>query len=291
MPRSSLFWFAFSAFLLLGVGLFVTWLQWDWLRGGGSEPASNGDTLRNAGLMLGGIIALIFALWRGWVAQQQSTAAQRQADISQQSMLNERYERGAEMLGSDVLSVRLGGIYALRRLAEEHPELYHVQVMQLFCAFVRNPVGLSGLVELSEIETEPPHGVPPLREDVQAIMDSIGGRNSNHLAIEEKAKFRLNLRGSDLGGAMLIGANLSGVHWESSSEQSAMEPLRTGGFTDLTNARLCSARLAFADLSKARIANACLCNASTLRTDMSEVDLTAANLHGTLSWGPIPLWS
>ena len=43
------------------------------------------------------------------------------------------------MLGSEVLSVRLGGIYALQRLAEEEPKQYHVQIMRLFCAFVRNP--------------------------------------------------------------------------------------------------------------------------------------------------------
>ena len=31
--------------------------------------------------------------------------------------------------------------YALQRLAEEHPERYHIQIMRLFCAFVRNPTG------------------------------------------------------------------------------------------------------------------------------------------------------
>ena len=48
-----------------------------------------------------------------------------------------------------------------------------------------------------------------LREDVQAIMDAIAVRSDVHLAIEKKARFRLNLRGSDLRGAMLMGANLA----------------------------------------------------------------------------------
>ena len=52
-------------------------------------------------------------------------------------MLNERYQQGAEMLGSDVLAVRLGGIYALQRLAGEHPQQSHIQIMQAFCAFIR----------------------------------------------------------------------------------------------------------------------------------------------------------
>ena len=37
------------------------------------------------------------------------------------------------------LAVRLGGIYALQSLAEEHSEQYHAQIMRLFCAFVRHP--------------------------------------------------------------------------------------------------------------------------------------------------------
>ena len=60
-------------------------------------------------------------------------------DTAEQSLLNERYQRGAEMLGSDVLSVRLDGIYALDRLAAEQPASYHIQIMQLFCAFARRP--------------------------------------------------------------------------------------------------------------------------------------------------------
>ena len=47
------------------------------------------------------------------------------------------------MLGSEVLSVRLGGIYALQRLAEEWPDQYHIQIMRLFCAFVRLPTSIT----------------------------------------------------------------------------------------------------------------------------------------------------
>ena len=90
--------------------------------------------------------ALPLAIWRGLVAdrqasasQQQASEAQRQAETAQGVLLNERYQTGAEMLGNETLSVRLGGIYALQRLAEEYPHQYHLQVMRLFCAFVRNP--------------------------------------------------------------------------------------------------------------------------------------------------------
>lgn len=52
------------------------------------------------------------------------------------------------MLGNSLLAVRLAGGYALKRLASEHPKEHHVQVMELFCAFVRNPTherGVRGL--------------------------------------------------------------------------------------------------------------------------------------------------
>ena len=70
------------------------------------------------------------------------------------------------MLGNDVLSVRLGGIYALQRLAEEYPEQYHIQIMQLFCAFARHPTE-DQVLESRRIQGE---SIPPLREDVEAIM-------------------------------------------------------------------------------------------------------------------------
>ena len=51
------------------------------------------------------------------------------------------------MLGSNALAVRLGGIYALERLAEDDPEHYHVQIMQLVCGFVRKPTEDEGVIE------------------------------------------------------------------------------------------------------------------------------------------------
>ena len=259
--KSSFFWFVFLVLLLLAVGLWITWWQWDWLRSGGPESASNGDTLRNAGLMLGGIVALVFALWRGWVAQQQSNAAKRQADISQQSMLNEGYERAAEMLGSDVLSVRLGGIYALRRLAEEHPEQYHIQIMQLLSAFVRKPTQDSS-IEIGYTVPEELHDLLTLRADVQEAMQAIGVRSPAGVALELRQKVRLYLRSADLRYLQLRDANLSRA-W-------------------LTNANLSKAVLPRVDLSSARLRQATLYGAQLRRANLSNAKLWAANLRGAI---------
>ena len=77
--------------------------------------------MRNIALVAAGLVALPLAILRGIVAE-------RQAHTAQQDLLNERYQRGAGMLGSNVLSVRLGEVYALQCLAEDCPEQYDFQV-------------------------------------------------------------------------------------------------------------------------------------------------------------------
>ena len=121
----------------VAVGIWSLVNYWDWLQITPDGKESGSTTVRNIGLVIAALVALPLAIWRSLVAQ-------RHADTAQQNLLNERYQQGAEMLGSEVLSVRLGGIYALRRLSEEHPKQYHVQIMQLFCAFVRNPTEDNG---------------------------------------------------------------------------------------------------------------------------------------------------
>ena len=161
------------------------------------------EAIRDYGLLIAAIFAFPLGFWR-------SRVAELQADAAQQTLLNERYQRGAEMLGSDLLAVRLGGIYGLQRLAEEHPGQYHIQIMELLCAFVRYPTG-------GERREEGQDTV----EDVQIAVRAIGTRSRTGIELERKSDFRLdlfraNLAGAslldaDLGRAKLIGANLAGA--------------------------------------------------------------------------------
>ncbi len=269
--KSSSFWFALTALAILVVGLWVTWWQWDWLGSGGPEPASNGETLRNAGLMLGGVLALVFALWRGWVAEQQKATAQRQADIALQSSLNERYERGAEMLGNNVLSVRLGGIYALRRLAEEQPEQYHIQIMELLCAFVCNPTKDSSVERPLGLHHEFDNYMRTLRADVQEAMLAIGSRSSLGISLESSRGIRLYLRDAHLVYLQVQDANLS-CAW-----------LTNANLTDaeIPRANLSSARLRQATLYGAKLRGANLSNAKLWDADLGRAILQNANLSGT----------
>ena len=269
------------ALLVALIVILVT--SWNWVSG--SESGST--TIRNVGLVAGGVLALWLAFWP-------SKIADRQADTAQQGLLNERYQKGAEMLGSGVLSVRLGGIYALQRLAEEHPAQYHVQIMRLLCEFVRNPTKedddetrLDG-----EEQSNRTTSSPRVREDVQAVMTAIGTRGEAGLALEKKLDFALDLHGAALAGVFLpIGANLSGAllfNADLSSRLDADTPSRTTlAEVNLSNAKLMRAKLMGAGLFGAKLieadlSGAKLTGATLTLADFSRAVLFEANLSGAL---------
>ena len=231
---------------MLVIGIFLSWRFWEELHG---TQGSHSTTIRNVGLVVGGVIAVLLAVWR-------STVAERQTATAQQGLLNERYQKGAEMLGSGVLSVRLGGIYALQRLAEEHPEQYHVQIMRLLCAFVRHPTKDDG-------GAAKPDEKDRLREDVQAVMTAIGTRSEAGIALEKKANLPLDLHGADLSGAWLADADLSGA-WLASA--------------DLSNASLYGSNLARANLYSANLSRASASTALFMDADLGSTQLMVANL-------------
>ena len=212
----------FAWLFIAAAVLVIVWLTfkyWDWLGAvpnGQDRQETNSSTLRNVGLLFAGFVALLIAVWRSWVAG-------RQAKTAEQDLLNDRYQKGTEMLGNDVLSVRLGGIYALQRLAEEHPEQYHIQIMRLFCAFVRHPTKDKSAVSMPDQSGETSHKLPSLRADVQTVMQAIADRKTANIALEREANFALDFRDADLqgmicwsgdlSGAVFIGADLSGANF------------------------------------------------------------------------------
>ena len=172
---------------LLIFGVVIVWQNWGWI-----VTESGSTIIRNLGLVVGGLIAIGFGIWRGVVAS-------RQAKTSQRGLLNERYQKASEMLGSEVLAVRLGGIYALQSLAEDEPEQYHVQIMRLLCAFVRHPTTDEAAARMPTLNPS----IKTVRQDVQAALWVITGRG------EGIANVRLDLMGANLPYAQLAGANLT----------------------------------------------------------------------------------
>ena len=251
------FWWILAVICVLGIGIISTSCNWDVLRGCQESVSA---TLRNMGLLTGGVVAIILAVWRSRVAERQANTALRQSKTAEGGLLNERYQKGADMLGNKVISVRLGGIYALRRLAEQHPQEYHIQIMQLFCAFARHPT----TDEASELHVEGDM-YPRLREDVQAVMTAIGGRGCAGLCWETKEGFHLDLFGAKLARLRISSANLSGSNlWK----------------TDFTGAILMSVDMSNSGAISAILTDANLGSACLKDTDLTDACLKNANLNG-----------
>ena len=193
------------------LGVLLTCIFWQDLQAG---EESLGATLRNAILMIAAAPAALTALWRSRVAEHQATTARN-------TLINDRYQRSAEMLGSEILPARLGGIYALQSLAQEDPNHYHFQIMQLFCSFVRNQKADNEGVEQTQ------EWAPQTKEDIQAIVTAIGGRSEAGLEIERDTGFKIDLRGANLAYINLSGANLRGANLSRSNLRNAIffEPI------------------------------------------------------------------
>ena len=274
------FWFNIFFILLVAfvvvAGTYFTLDNWDWLQGNIAPTESNSTTLRNIGLLIGGAIALVFALWRGIVAGHQADTARRQMEvtqsqveltqdqvgIAQQGLLNERYQRGAEMFGSETIAVRMGGIYALRNLAQEHPSQYHIQIMDLFCAFARHPTNDEDVELHPEKYGQRNKQTPVLRADVQLVMQAIGSRGSGSIgySLERGQGYRLYLRDADLSYLQLRYPDLS--------------------YAWLTNANLSNTRLRQANLSDTRLRQANLSDADMSGANLRNANLSDANLSG-----------
>ena len=267
--RWDAFWWIAGIVLVLVTSLSLAWCYWEELRG---DQESLSTTVRNVGLVIGGAVAILFAVWR-------SIVAEKQAATAQSGLLNERYQKGAEMLGSKELPVRLGGIYALARLARDHPDDYHTQIMRLLCAFVRHPAGDS--IESTLLKKLTPDAKftsgfdgeagedaavnrpPRVREDVQAVMTVIGGRSEDQIKTEKRENYRLDLVNVHLNFVRLVDADLNGVNLPDA---------------ELTNAGLIGAKLKGAWLRGSNFENATLFRADLGGVRLSRVNLEHANL-------------
>ena len=246
---------------------------WEWL----SEGESGSTTIRNIALIVAAGGALPLAIWRSKVADSQSKTAQR-------GLLNERYQKGAEMLASEVLAVRLAGIYVLQNLARKHPDEYHTQIMRLFCAFVRFPTRDQSL-EPGQAAIRP-GSLLGLRQDVESIMGAIESRERARIAFERRVELRLDLRGADLREVQILGADLSQAmfqHSELSGAWLANVDLTDASLVDanLSRAQFYDVNLTGTNLWSANLSGAMLQDAQMGgRRNLHNVNLTGANLGG-----------
>ena len=231
----------------LGVVLAVT--SWDWMNAGEESP---GPTVRTVSLIVGGAVAVVLTLWR-------STLSERQWQVAQESLLNQRYERAAEMLGSRVPVVRVAGVQALKNLADEHPSLYHLQIIDLLCAYIRSPPEYEDDLAISLVNDNPDIR-PIVREDVQVAFRAVAHRSTAGIEIERRRGYRLDLAKTDLRGMDAgRGGDLSSANLQE---------------TDLRHATLYEMNLSRANLLGAELAHCYLARANLHNADMNGTDMS-----------------
>ncbi|MEU4836599.1 pentapeptide repeat-containing protein [Streptosporangium sp. NPDC023615] len=243
---------------VLGPGAAWVLEHFDGVRGlGGKDLAAALDAVRGRALAIAtGLIALVAVYYTA----RNADTARRTFRLGEQGHVTDRYTKAIEQLGSDKLDIRLGGIYALERIARDSAR-DHPTVMEVLAAFVREH---SHDTETDEAGKVKPPG-PGVRTDLQAALTVIGRR-----AVAHDTGAKINLASANLSSANLAHADLAGAHLADADLAGA----------DLADANLAGADLADADLTDADLADANLTRANLTRTDLTDADLAGANLNG-----------
>ncbi|MFV2126602.1 pentapeptide repeat-containing protein [Micromonospora sp. LOL_013] len=96
------------------------------------------ETIRtglSVGAGAGAAAALLLALRRQQVTERTQQATEYDAG---EKRVTELYVKAAEQLGSDKAPVRLAGLYALERLAQDNP-VHRQSIVEVICAYLRMP--------------------------------------------------------------------------------------------------------------------------------------------------------
>ena len=199
------------------------------------------------------IILGVLLLGTLYVAWKRASAAERTVEVAQESQITERFTRAIEQLGSDKMAIRLGGIYALERIAKDS-EKDHWQVVEVLTAYVRENSRSSG-------NFDQPRPLLLVNTEIQAVLKVLGRRNTEY----ENPNQRLNLWMTDLRGAELEGAVFRRADFR---------------FADLHNVVFWKSDLRGALLYGANLTDTVLEGADLSGANISGADLSGANLKG-----------
>ena len=213
------------------------------------------------------------------------------------------------------LEVRIGGIYALERIAQDS-ERDHIQIMEILCAYVRENArdpridaeataqaadkhrqALDGAKDDAAREAlgDAPTRYLPVRADIQAAMTVLGRRWEERRDLEVRETYTLDLRNADLARVDLTEASLANAQLDGTNLQEAklwganLQKADLGGANlqeaKLLRANLQEAKLGGANLQEAKLGGANLQKAKLWRANLQEAKLRGANLQKADLWG------
>jgi hypothetical protein len=250
---------------------------------GARDPAQAESDARTALIQgVAGLVLLggLFFTYRTLLVNRETLLLNRETlELDRQGQITDRFSKAIEQLGDEKLDVRLGGIYALERIARDSAN-DHPTVMEVLTAFVRvhsakaaedqsaAAAGPSAVRRPLPARPGQPlvYAVPAwagerqLRSDLSAIVTVLSRRRVEH----ESASDRINLRAAQLKRADFRDAQL---------KEAAFYDARLEG-ADFRGAQLEGATFQSAELKEASFRGA----------QLEGADFLAAGLEGAAFW-------
>lgn len=227
--------------------------------------------LSTAVTMATALAALIFT----GLSLQQTRA---QNDINEQGQITSRYTAAVDQLGSQSEDVRLGGIFALRRILRDSPTDQST-IVAVLSAFIRNhPPGLA-----PDMPVSPRAKLPTDIESALGVLTSrswpAGQRPDLHgVSFRGLDLHDVSLTGLDLTGADFVGADLNDASLDNSDLKTATFSTAGQQPADLTGTVLTGANLPYAILTNVNLHYADLSNAGLVGAVLGGANLTDADL-------------
>jgi Pentapeptide repeats (8 copies) len=201
----------------------------------------------------------------------------RQIRVNQQGQFYDRFKDAIDQLGSDTLDLRLGGIYALERIAKDSDD-DRGTIAEILTAFVRQRSPWPPMLPGQYVADAPIREQPALRTrapDIQAVLTVLGRGAFTRQEALQLDLGEVDLRNVAVFGAHLEGANLDGAHLEGANLFDAYL-----NRASLIDANLGHAILQRADLSRAHLEGAILDGAHLEGANLDGAHLEGANLDG-----------
>ncbi|MFI0154871.1 pentapeptide repeat-containing protein [Streptomyces lydicus] len=220
---------------------------------------------------IGGAVVLFgaYATWRQLRVSQDGLNATREGQVT------DRFSRAVEQLGSDKLDVRIGGLYALWRIAD-HSARDHEAVISIMAAYLRTHLSWPPQEPGAPAADVSINSVRPLETraaDAQVALTCLG------VLGQERSPGWVNVSSTDLRRADCDGLWLNGVNLDATClEAASVYQVNLSG-ASLIEANLRHAELGTSILRQVRCLDADLRGARLVKADLREADFSGADLR------------
>ncbi|SEF37852.1 Uncharacterized protein YjbI, contains pentapeptide repeats [Amycolatopsis pretoriensis] len=205
-----------------------------------------------------------------YVTSRTLDATRQQTALNEQGQYTDRFGRAVEQLGSEKLDIRLGGIYALERLAKDSARDTNT-IMRLLSAYVREntscpptstPIVNAGLAQRPPVDVAAALTVLSAR-DVGPVVPwaDVTGICLDHRNLETETFANLNLDRASLAFSNMRGARFRGVRLQQANLRGAGLPASEWLGVLANDAQLDGANLTFSILHGSSFTGASLVGA------------------------------